>query len=68
MRRGLLLMVGAALLGTVMGCKTHGVCDCNVAPIYDGPLPPASGHVAPHSTAYPYNASEPIHATPDTAH
>jgi hypothetical protein len=69
MRRGLLLTMATALLGAVMGCKTHGVCDCRVTPIYEGPMPPASGHVGSHhSDMYPYNASEPIQVAPQAGH
>jgi len=45
--------VSMGLLGAVLGCKTHGVCDCNVHPIGSGtpcgaahpgnPMPPPAG-------------------------
>jgi hypothetical protein len=71
MRRRLLLWVVPAVLGAVVGCKSHGVCDCNVSPIYDGPLPPASDHSGPahyttpyHNLNTPANGSETINAMP----
>ncbi len=65
MRRALLLTMGTALLGAVVGCKTHGVCDCNVTPLYEGPMPSASGKVGTHhSDMYPYNSAEPIQIAP----
>jgi hypothetical protein len=36
MRRGLLLTTGLGLLATVIGCCTHGACDCDVQPIGSG--------------------------------
>jgi hypothetical protein len=78
MRRGLLLSLAAGLLAAGVGCKSHGVCDCDATPIYDGPLPPASGHAgtahygtAPYGSfaapSTPYNTapgSEPIPVMP----
>jgi hypothetical protein len=51
MRRGLLTATALALLGAILGCHTHGVCDCDVHPIghpdytavsdhHDAPLKP----------------------------
>lgn len=39
MRRGFLMLIGVGLLGAALGCKTHGICDCDTHPIYDGPAP-----------------------------
>jgi hypothetical protein len=47
MRRAILSTVAVALLGAVIGCKTHGVCDCDVHPLYEGPMPPSAGMPAP---------------------
>jgi hypothetical protein len=43
MRRTIVSTLGLVLLAAVVGCKTHGVCDCDVHQIYEGPLPPAAG-------------------------
>jgi hypothetical protein len=37
MRRALVLMASLGLFGTALGCKWHGICDCDVHPIYSGP-------------------------------
>jgi hypothetical protein len=55
MLRGLLLVASLGLLGTALGCKMHGVCDCYTHPIgtatpaaYTGnPVPPPAGIPGP---------------------
>jgi hypothetical protein len=53
MRRGLLLMTSLVLSGAILGCKTHGTCDCydshpvgtsaSIAAHPGNPMPPAAG-------------------------
>jgi hypothetical protein len=60
MRQGLWTLIALGLLGAVVGCKTHGVCDCDVHPIGgsnygppaiaahpDNPMPPHASMPAP---------------------
>jgi hypothetical protein len=68
MRRALLLVLTLSLFGSVVGCKTHGVCDCDTHPIATGtitahpgnPLPPAAG--VPGTVPYTSGAIAPIPA------
>jgi hypothetical protein len=47
MRRAIVSTLGLVLLAAVVGCKTHGVCDCDTHSLYEGPMPPSAGVPAP---------------------
>jgi len=47
MRRTILSTLGLVLLAAVVGCKTHGACDCDVHAFYEGPMPPRAGIPGP---------------------
>jgi hypothetical protein len=47
MRRAIVSTLGLVLLAAVVGCKTHGVCDCDTHALYEGPMPPSAGIPGP---------------------
>jgi hypothetical protein len=51
MRHGLLTAIALVLLGSLLGCHTHGVCDCDVRPIGNPDYGVVSGNNDHHDAA-----------------